>query len=191
MMDFEPNHCNAPLKDGVFDEHDVYGSDFQTKVFLKRFCWAHFTSFEQASSHSLNLGVPIKDFFASLAFDYAQRTFTQGYQTLCSHQDSFSQSNQINREVIRVAKANLAQAFTECVNQQIFTAFVEPTDPKQFQIAARRRPPIENTVAKVQSLTFDPPSIGSCGKPRKTIPPSTAFINCSRNDQKSAVQVAL
>jgi len=40
------NDCDALLKDGVFDEHDIYGSSFQTAVFLNRFCSANYISYQ-------------------------------------------------------------------------------------------------------------------------------------------------
>jgi len=190
MLRFDPNNCAALLKDGVFDEHDVFGSAFQTKVFLNRFCSANYHTFQQASSDSLNLGVPLGDFFASLGFNDAQQNFEQDYATLCSQQDSFAQSARVNQEVIRIADANLVQAFTACVNQAIFVAYVEPTDAKQFQIIAKFHPPQQGAIARVEALNFDH-DVVACDQPPNRIGPEGTVINCHRNDETKAVQLAL
>jgi hypothetical protein len=185
-----PNDCNALLKDGVFDEHDIFGSSFQVAVFLNRFCSARYSTYQEAASDSLNIGIPIEGFMASLGFSDAQQHFSQDYQTICSQQDSFAQSNRVSNEVIRVADANLAQQFTQCVQGQVFSAYLEPTDQKQFQIVADFHPSGQDDECKVTSLSYDKTQV-SCDKPPKTIGPQGMILNCKRNDQNTAVQIAL
>jgi hypothetical protein len=185
-----PNDCNALLKDGVFDEHDIFGSSFQVAVLLNRFCSAHYTTFQQASSDGVNIGIPIDGFMTSLGFSDAQQNFSTDYQTICSQQDSFAQSNKINNEVIRVADANLAQQFTKCVQGQVFSAYLEPTDGTQFQIIADYHAPGQNDIDTVTSFTYDKTEV-SCDRPPKTIGPEGMILNCKRHDAETAVQLAL
>lgn len=189
MLDSNPNDCNALLKDGVFDEHDIYGTSYQLSIFLNRFCSAHYTSYSQAASDSLNIGVPIDGLMASLGFGDAQQNFGVDYRTLCSQQDSYAQSNSVNSEVIRNADANLAQAFTSCVNGQVFSAYITPTDKKQFQLNINYRPTGESP-CKVTSFKYDR-SLVSCDTMPNTIGPEGAVVNCKRNDENSAVQLSL
>jgi len=127
---------------------------------------------------------------ASLGFSDAQSNFSQDYRTLCSQQDSFAQSNSLNTQVIRVADANLAQAFTECVSSQTFIAYLEPTDTKQFQIIASYKPTGEGNTDVVQSLRYNHAQV-TCDNPPHEIGPQGTIINCSRNDEATAVQLAL
>jgi hypothetical protein len=191
MAKFDANNCDALLKDGVFDQHEIFGSSFETEVFLNRFCSQHYNSFQQASSDSLNLGVPLGDFFASLGFNDAEQNFSVDYQTVCSQQDSLAQSDRISRETIRVADSNLANAFTACINEAIFVAYLEPTSSTEFQIFAKFRPPQSGARARVQSLNFSPPNAGSCDQPPREIGPQGTTINCSRDDASKAVQISL
>ena len=78
MRQVEPNRCQALLKDGVFDEHNVLGPSFQTKVFLNRFCSARYSSFQQASQDSSNLGVPLGSLMAAFGFSGTEATFQKG-----------------------------------------------------------------------------------------------------------------
>jgi hypothetical protein len=191
-----PDDCAALLKDGVFDEHDIFGSSFQVGVFLNRFCSSKYTTYDQASSDGLNIGVPIDGFMASLGFTDAKTNFSTDYQTMCSQQDSFAQSNKVSNEVIRMADANLAQQFTQCVQGKVFSAYLEPTDAKQFQIIVDYHP-IGDDDCKVTDFSYDHSAV-SCDNPPKTgwlsptkIGPGGLVINCKRNDENTAVQLAL
>ena len=190
MRQVEPNQCQALLKGGVFDEHNVLGSSFQTKVFLNRFCSARYSSFQQASQDSLNLGVPLGSLMAALGFSGTETTFQRDYQTLCSQQDSFAGASQWEAERVRIANANLAQAFGQCVNSTHFVAYATPIDPKQFQLVVVFHPQSGADRARITSLTYNKTGV-ECDKPPATVGAEGMRLNCRRSDEKQTVQLAL
>ncbi|AGK46952.1 putative lipoprotein [Burkholderia thailandensis MSMB121] len=136
-----PNDCNELLKDGVFDKHDVLGTNFQQKVFLNRFCSAHYQTIQDAASDSLNASIPIEEIMVGFGFSGQDSHFSQDYQTLCSQQDSFSTVNQSTISKVTIADATLAHEFEQCVAKDTFSAYLTPTDSTQFQIIAHYIPP--------------------------------------------------
>lgn len=191
MRHVEPNQCDALLKDGVFDEHYVFGSPFQTKVFLNRFCSVRYSSVQQASQDAQNLGVPLGQLMAAFGFSGSQTTFQTDYQTLCAQQDSFAAASQSLAERIRIANANLAQAFARCVNGTPFVAYVAPMDPKQFQLIVAFHPQSsDRPTARIDGLKYDN-ALVACDKPPRTVGSTGLTLNCRRNDEKQAVQLAL
>ncbi|CAJ3490491.1 putative lipoprotein [Burkholderia pseudomallei] len=186
-----PNNCNLLLKQGVFDKTDVLGTNYQQKVFLNRFCSAHYSSLQQAQSDSLNANIPIEQIMVGFGFSGQNSQFQQDYQTLCSQQDSFSTINQSSISKIRVADATLAQTFEQCVAQSEFTAYLTPTDSKQFQIVAAYHPKSDTAPhARVTGLDYDRSTI-SCSNIPSTIGPQGYVIDCTRKDATMAAQLAL
>ncbi|CAD6531919.1 hypothetical protein LMG27952_02636 [Paraburkholderia hiiakae] len=186
-----PNDCNQLLKDGVFDQHDVLGTNFQQRVFLNRFCSAHYKTVQDAQSDSLNADIPIEEVMVGFGFSGQDSHFSQDYQTLCSQQDSFSTVNQSTTSKIRIADANLAQAFVQCVSGNPFSAYLTPTDSRQFQIYAKYNPiGGSSPTSQVKSFDYDPKQI-SCRNVPKEIGPEGWHIDCSRNDAKLAAQLSL
>ena len=191
MRQVEPNQCQALLRGGVFDEHNVFGSSFQTKVFLNRFCSAHYSSFQQASQDSSNLGVPLGSLMAAFGFSGTETTFQRDYQTLCSQQDSFAGASHGEVERIRIANANLAQAFGQCVKSTHFVAYATPIDPKQFQLIVAFHPQSgADPKARITSLNYNKTGV-ECDRPPPTVGVEGMTLNCRRSDEKQAVQLAL
>lgn len=177
---YRPNDCNALLRDGVFDEHDVFGSSFQQKVFLNRFCSADYKDMKNASDDSLSLGVPIGDLMASFGFSGKDTTFRTEYLQLCSQQDAYVTSNQVLKTQIRNANAALAHEFVQCVAGQPFSAYADPADGSQFQIIVNYNPlPAMKDAAKVTSFDYDHQEI-TCSTPGESIRRGGVALNCSR-----------
>jgi hypothetical protein len=196
LLSDQPDDCNALLKDGVFDKENKFGSSFQVAVFLNRFCSAEYTSYGQASSDGANLGVPIGDLMASFGFSDFQQNFSTDYKTLCDQKDSYAQSNQVNSTIISKVDAKLAEAFVACVASKPFAAYLQPTDINNFQIFIDYHPKGEGD-CKVTDFTYDR-SIVKCDNPPRAgwffptkIGPEGLVIQCSRNSEKSVVQIAL
>jgi hypothetical protein len=187
---YTPNDCNLLLVGGVFDKHDVFGSLFQHRVFLNRFCSAHYHSLQDAENDSLNATIPIYEVMVGFGFSENSSTFKTDYDTLCSQQDAFLTSDQRSSEKIRVANGNLTKEFRKCVEGKQFSAWLEPTDTKQFQIIVQYRPTSKIPYDVVDTLKYDP-AIGHCDRPPPTIGSGGLTINCSRKDDKVAFQVAL
>jgi hypothetical protein len=186
-----PNDCNSLLVDGVFDEHDVFGSLYQQKVFLNRFCSSRYQSLQDAQSDSLNATIPIEEVMVGFGFSGSSSTFKTDYDTLCSQQDAFVTTNRQSSDKIRIADATLAKEFRKCVAGQSFSAYLVPADTKQFQIIARYQSPTsDEPYDTVNSLSYDHTS-GRCERPPSKIGSQGVTINCHRNDDNVAFQIAL
>jgi len=184
--------CDLLLLNGVFDEHDVFGFDYQKRVFLNRFCSAHYGSLQEAQNDSLNATIPIQGVMVGFGLSGNSSTFKTDYDTLCSQQDAYLKSSRLSSEKIRAANGNLAKEFRKCiVNQTGLSAWLTPTDNKQFQIRAKYRPGSGSApYDKVDALDYDH-AMGNCGHPPDRIGPEGVTINCSRNNATVAFQAAL
>jgi len=149
--------CDLLLLNGVFDEHDVFGFDYQKRVFLNRFCSAHYGSLQEAQNDSLNATIPIQGVMVGFGLSGNSSTFKTDYDTLCSQQDAYLKSSRLSSEKIRAANGNLAKEFRKCiVNQTGLSAWLTPTDNKQFQIRAKYRPGSGSApYDKVDALDYD------------------------------------
>lgn len=194
---YRPNDCNALMVDGIFDVHNVFGSVFQQRNLLNRFCSAHYSSYGEANKDSVSIGIPISELMASFGFSGESSKFNTEYQTLCSQQDAYTTSNQTVISQARNANASLAHEFTQCVQNQTFTAYVEPADPTQFQIIVNYKPaPGQPNVAKIKSFDYDKSSVSCSDFPHNglgspSIPNGGAAINCRRTDEKRVSLLSL
>jgi hypothetical protein len=192
-QDNNSNPCARLLDHGVFDKKYVYGTWFEVRHIITQLCEQDFKNSSDASSSSLNIGIPIEDAFASVGLSTNSKDFDTSYHTMCSHIDDYAAAGAKHIFVYTKADEVLVNAFLQCIRStRLLSAWAEPVDEKHFDVYAHffgtpTEPVARHAKLEVNNSGTECDAVNNNG----VIAASDSITHCSRQDETQASSVIL
>lgn len=152
------DQCDAIGQYGIYDTSTSQSEDAKASSFLNWFCQSNLNSYGQASKFGLDVGIPIGDFLGDLGLNSDSSNWQTQKQNICASISNSSSSHGMAKQTVRKINPILAQALSNCVNnQEGLHLWVVPTDdPAQFILHARYKPMDQSPSTTIRSHAFSP-----------------------------------
>lgn len=159
---FAQSECAQILAGGIYDYHSTMTNTERASSFVNWFKQKQFSSYSQAKSAGLYVGIPIDGFLTELGFSTNESGFQQFQNEIENYQSGQSSFAQRLSSKIQTINQGVLNAWEYCISQSSgkVVFWVEQTsDPNLIMIASDFRPrTLDQTAPELLSFSFTPKS---------------------------------